>query len=925
VADTPEDDLPETPEDGAAGRVVMHHDGPMIDISAEMRTSYLDYAMSVIVSRAIPDLRDGLKPVHRRILYAMDESGNTADKPYRKSARSVGDVMGKYHPHGDSAIYDALVRMAQTFSMSLPLLDGQGNFGSMDGDPAAAMRYTEVRMDKPANFLLMDIDKDTVDFQDNYDGKDREPTVLPARFPNMLVNGAGGIAVGMATNIPPHNLGEVIDATLELIADPDLPTERLLEIIPGPDFPTGATILGRSGARKAYLEGRGSVMIRAKTHIEEPRKDRFAIVIDEIPYQVNKSTLIERIAELAKEKKVEGIATVQDESDRHGVRVVVELKRDATPDVVLNQLFRFTQLQTTFGCNMLALNGGKPEQLALRDFLTYFISFREEVVARRTAYELRRARERSHVLCGLAVAVSNVDEVVATIRGSADAAEAREKLMERRWPAHDIVEYLRLIDDPLHPVNEDGTYNLSETQARAILELRLQRLTQLGVKEITDELQSLADSIRDYLAILASRERIMAIIADELREVRNLFAVPRRTEIVVWSGDMMDEDLIEREDMVVTITSGGYIKRTALAEFRAQRRGGKGLSSMATKEDDVVTTLFVANTHTELLFFTTDGMVYRMKTWRLPLAGRTSKGKAMVNILPIGAGVSIAALLPMDAPETEWDNYQVVFATDDGDVRRNALSDFGSVRANGKIAMKLPEGVTLVNVRMATEQDDVMLVTAQGRAIRFPTTAVRVFKGRDSTGVRGIRLAEGDKVVSMSVIRHFEADPSERVAYLKMRRAVAGALDDGAEADEDDDTPEGTVTQERYIEMSAAEDLILTITAKGSGKISSSHDYPVRGRGGQGVMAMDRAMRGGPLVASFPVESFDQIMLATSTGQSIRVPVQGISFRSRSAGGVRVFNTAAGEVVVSVARIAEQGDAVDLDEGDPGQTAPAQD
>ncbi len=925
MADTPEDDLPETPEDGAAGRVVMHHDGPMIDISAEMRTSYLDYAMSVIVSRAIPDLRDGLKPVHRRILYAMDESGNTADKPYRKSARSVGDVMGKYHPHGDSAIYDALVRMAQTFSMSLPLLDGQGNFGSMDGDPAAAMRYTEVRMDKPANFLLMDIDKDTVDFQDNYDGKDREPTVLPARFPNMLVNGAGGIAVGMATNIPPHNLGEVIDATLELIADPDLPTERLLEIIPGPDFPTGATILGRSGARKAYLEGRGSVMIRAKTHIEEPRKDRFAIVIDEIPYQVNKSTLIERIAELAKEKKVEGIATVQDESDRHGVRVVVELKRDATPDVVLNQLFRFTQLQTTFGCNMLALNGGKPEQLALRDFLTYFISFREEVVARRTAYELRRARERSHVLCGLAVAVSNVDEVVATIRGSADAAEAREKLMERRWPAHDIVEYLRLIDDPLHPVNEDGTYNLSETQARAILELRLQRLTQLGVKEITDELQSLADSIRDYLAILASRERIMAIIADELREVRNLFAVPRRTEIVDWSGDMMDEDLIEREDMVVTITSGGYIKRTALAEFRAQRRGGKGLSSMATKEDDVVTTLFVANTHTELLFFTTDGMVYRMKTWRLPLAGRTSKGKAMVNILPIGAGVSIAALLPMDAPETEWDNYQVVFATDDGDVRRNALSDFGSVRANGKIAMKLPEGVTLVNVRMATEQDDVMLVTAQGRAIRFPTTAVRVFKGRDSTGVRGIRLAEGDKVVSMSVIRHFEADPSERVAYLKMRRAVAGALDDGAEADEDDDTPEGTVTQERYIEMSAAEDLILTITAKGSGKISSSHDYPVRGRGGQGVMAMDRAMRGGPLVASFPVESFDQIMLATSTGQSIRVPVQGISFRSRSAGGVRVFNTAAGEVVVSVARIAEQGDAVDLDEGDPGQTAPAPD
>ncbi|MGR3719673.1 MAG: DNA gyrase subunit A, partial [Paracoccus sp. (in: a-proteobacteria)] len=621
----------------------MAHDGPVIDISAEMRTSYLDYAMSVIVSRAIPDLRDGLKPVHRRILYAMNESGNTADKPYRKSARPVGDVMGKYHPHGDAAIYDALVRMAQDFSMSLPLLDGQGNFGSMDGDPPAAMRYTEVRMDKPANFLLADIDKDTVDFQDNYDGKDHEPTVLPARFPNMLVNGAGGIAVGMATNIPPHNLGEVVDATLALIEDPDLPTERIMEIIPGPDFPTGAMILGRSGARKAYLEGRGSVIIRAKTHIEEPRKDRFAIVIDEIPYQVNKSSMIERIAELAKEKRIEGIASVQDESDRQGVRVVVELKRDATTDVVLNQLFRFTQMQTSFGCNMLALNGGKPEQLPLRDFLTYFISFREEVVARRTAHELRKARERSHVLCGLAVAVSNVDEVVATIRSSVDAAEARQRLMERRWPAHDIVEYLRLIDDPLHPVNEDGTYNLSETQARAILDLRLQRLTQIGVKEVTDELQSLAESIRDYLAILASRERIMAIISDELREVKQLFAVPRRTEITEWSGDMMDEDLIEREDMVVTITSGGYIKRTALAEFRSQRRGGKGLSGMATKEDDVVTTLFVANTHTELLFFTTDGMVYRLKTWRLPLGGRTAKGKAIVNILPIEPGVSIAA------------------------------------------------------------------------------------------------------------------------------------------------------------------------------------------------------------------------------------------------------------------------------------------
>ncbi|MDO5643237.1 MAG: DNA gyrase subunit A, partial [Paracoccus sp. (in: a-proteobacteria)] len=800
-------------------------------------------------------------------------------------------------------------RMAQDFSMSLPLLDGQGNFGSMDGDPPAAMRYTEVRMAKPADYLLADIDKDTVNFQDNYDGKDREPTVLPARFPNMLVNGAGGIAVGMATNIPPHNLGEVVDATLALIENPDLSAERLMEIVPGPDFPTGGMILGRSGIRKAYLEGRGSIVLRARTKIEEIRRDRYAIVIEEIPYQVNKATMIEKIADLAKEKRIEGIAHVQDESDRHGVRVVVELKRDATPDVVLNQLFRFTPMQTTFGANMLALNGGRPEQLTLRDFLTCFIQFREEVVARRTAYELRKARERSHILCGLAVAVSNVDEVVATIRSSADAAEARERLMSRRWPAHSILEYLKLIDDPRHPVNDDGTYNLSETQARAILDLRLQRLTQLGVHEITEELKSLADAIRDYLAILASRERIMAIISDELTEVKSLFAVPRRTEIGEWSGDMDDEDLIEREDMVVTITSGGYIKRTALAEFRAQKRGGKGLSGMATKEDDVVTTLFVANTHTELLFFTTDGMVYRLKTWRLPLGGRTARGKALVNILPIDGGTSIAALLPMDAPEAEWDNYQVIFATDGGEVRRNALSDFTNIKSNGKIAMKLPEATSLIGVRMATDEDDVMLVTARGRAIRFAAGDLRVFQSRSSTGVRGIRLGKDDKVVSMSVIRHFEADPAERAAYLKMRRAVAGALDDGAEADEDEETvTEGTITQERYAEMSASEDLILTITARGAGKISSSFDYPLRGRGGQGVTAMDKAMRGGQLVASFPVDPGDQIMLATSTGQSIRVPVDGISFRSRSAGGVRVFNTAPGETVVSVARIADQGE-----------------
>ena len=902
-------DTPETPEnEEEKGPERMPHDGPSISITDEMKSSYLDYAMSVIVSRAIPDLRDGLKPVHRRILYAMHETGNTHDKSYRKSARPVGDVMGKYHPHGDSAIYDALVRMAQSFSMSLPLLDGQGNFGSMDGDNAAAMRYTEVRMDKPAAFLLADIEKDTVNFQDNYDGKDREPSVLPARFPNMLVNGAGGIAVGMATNIPPHNLGEVIDATLALIEQPDLTSEDLIAYVPAPDFPTGGIILGRSGARKAYLEGRGSVVIRAKTRIEEIRKDRWAIIMEEIPYQVNKATMIEKIAELARDKKIEGIAHVQDESDRVGVRVVVELKRDATAEVVLNQLFRFTPMQTSFGCNMLALNGGRPEQLTLRKFLTAFLDFREEVVARRTAFDLRKARERSHILCGLAVAVSNVDEVVRTIRSSADAAEARSRLMTRRWPAGDIIEYIKLIDDPTHPVNEDGTYNLSETQARAILDLRLQRLTALGVKEITDELQTLAAAIRDYLEILGSRMRIMEIISNELQEVRAQFAVPRRTEIVDWSGDMEDEDLIEKEDMVVTVTSGGYIKRTPLIDFRAQRRGGKGLSSMATKEDDVVTTLFVANTHTQLLFFTTEGMVYKLKTWRLPQGSRTTRGKAIVNILPIPQGVSIAAIMPVDAPEEEWDNLQIMFATSAGDVRRNQLSDFTNVMRNGKIAMDLPEGVQLVNARICDENDDIMLVTNSGRAIRFPSTAVRVFKGRKSTGVRGIRLSGDDRVVSMSVIRHFEATAEERAAYLKMRRAMAGLADD-AEGGEDEDAVENaTISPERYAEMSAFEDLILTITAKGSGKLSSSHDYPVRGRGGMGVTAMDKAMRGGDVVACFPVQTEDQIMLATSTGQSIRCPVEGISFRSRSAGGVKVFDTAKKEEVVSVAWIADQGE-----------------
>lgn len=878
------------------------YDGPSISIEEEMQTSYLDYAMSVIVSRAIPDLRDGLKPVHRRILYAMNEVGNTFDKAYRKSSRPVADAMGKYHPHGDTAIYDALVRMTQDFSMSVPLLDGQGNFGSMDGDKAAAFRYTEVRMEKVANSLLADIDKDTVDFQDNYDGKDREPVVLPARYPNMLVNGAGGIAVGMATNIPPHNLGEIIDATQALIENPDLDSLALMEYVPAPDFPTGGIILGNGGARKAYTEGRGSVIMRAKTKVEEIRKDRFAIVVTEIPYQVNKAAMIEKIAMLARDKKIEGIAHVQDESDRFGVRVVIELKRDTTPEVLLNQLYRFTPLQTSFGCNMLALNGGRPEQLTLHKFLSEFISFREEVVARRTAFELRKARERSHILCGLAVAVSNVDEIVATIRSSNDPAEARAKLMERRWPAQDIVEYIQLIDDPSHKVNEDGTYYLSEMQARAILELRLQRLTAMGVKEVTDELQELAGKITDYLDILRSRERIMSIISNELAEVKEMFAVPRRSEVVDFTGDMDDEDLIESEDMVVTVTSSGYIKRTMIEEFRSQKRGGKGTQGMNTKDEDFVTTLFVANTHTPLLFFTTDGIVYKLKTWRLPPGGRNSRGKAIVNILPIPQGVSIAAIMPVDVPEEEWENLQIVFATSTGDVRRNALSDFTNVKANGKIAMKLPEDVRLINARICHEENDFLLTTRLGKAIRFPVTDVRVFKGRDSTGVRGIKLAEGDEVVSMSILRHVDATSDERNAYFKMRRAVTG--EDSSEVDDTD----SSISSERYSELSALEEWILTITSGGYGKRSSAHEYRVSGRGGQGIAAANLGRRGDTIIAAFPVEDDDQIMLATTTGQSIRCPVDGISRQGRSSSGVRVFNTAEDESVVSVAWIADQGE-----------------
>lgn len=896
-----------------------------VSITDEMRRSYLDYAMSVIVSRALPDVRDGLKPVHRRILYSMHEMGYEWNKPYRKSARVVGDVIGKYHPHGDQSVYDALVRMAQPFSMRVPLIDGQGNFGSVDGDPPAAMRYTEVRLEKVAQTLTVDLDKDTVDFQDNYDNSEREPLVLPARFPNLLVNGAGGIAVGMATNIPPHNLGEIIDACIALIADPALSIEQLMQIVPGPDFPTGGLILGRSGIRQAYLTGRGSITMRGRVSIETIRKDREAIIVTEIPYQVNKAAMVEKIADLVREKRVEGIADLRDESDREGMRVVVELKRDVVADVVLNQLYRFSPLQTTFGANMVALNGGKPELMNLKDMLAAFIAFREEVIGRRTKYLLGKARDRAHVLVGLAIAVANIDEVIRLIRNAPDPATARAQLMERHWPARDMAPLLALIDDPRHTLAGDGTYQLSEEQARAILDLRLQRLTALGRDEIAEELEKLAVEIRDYLDILRSRARVLQIVTDELSEIRSEFARPRRTEIVEGGADLEDEDLIQREDMVVTVSHAGYVKRVPLATYRAQRRGGKGRTGMATREEDFVTRLFVANTHTPVLFFSSRGQVYKEKVWRLPLAAPQARGKALVNILSTEAGEQITSILPLPEDEASWDKLDVMFATRRGTVRRNKLSDFVQVNRNGKIAMKLDEGDGIVDVQVCTENDDVLLTTAAGQCIRFPVTDVRVFKGRDSVGVRGIGLGESDTVISLSILRHFDATPAERDAYLKRSRAVAGEGEDGTETDPDEagdliaEFGEELGT-ERYAEMGAAEQFILTVSERGYGKRTSSFSYRTTGRGGKGITAMAVNDRNGRLVASFPVDESDQIMLVTDGGQLIRCPVDGIRIAGRATQGVIVFNTGESSVV-SVERVSEEDDGEGGEAGEAGEAA----
>lgn len=881
-----------------------------VSILDEMKRSYLDYAMSVIVARALPDARDGLKPVHRRILFSMHEQGYTPDKKHKKSAGIVGDVMGQYHPHGDQAIYDALVRMAQGFSMREPLVDGQGNFGSVDGDPPAAMRYTESRLAKIALSLLDDIDKDTVDFQDNYDGSAREPTVLPARFPNLLVNGAGGIAVGMATNIPPHNLGEVIDAATALIDNPALSIDELINIIPGPDFPTGGIILGRQGIRSAYHLGRGSIVMRGKVTIDTIRKDREAIIVTEIPYQVNKATMVERIAELVREKKIEGISDLRDESDRDGYRVVVELKRDAMADVVLNQLYRYTPLQTTFGANMVALDNGRPELMNLKDMLTIFVAFREHVVTRRTKYLLGKARDRAHILVGLAIAVANIDEIIRVIRTSPDPNTARETLMSRDWPAQDVSAMITLIDDPRHKLNPDGTARLSMEQAKAILDLRLQRLTALGRDEISEELDKLAIEIADYLDILRSRARVQAIIKAELAAVKAEFANPRRTQIIEQEGEVEDEDLIQREDMVVTVSHAGYAKRVPLSAYRAQRRGGKGRAGMQTREEDFVSRLFVASTHTPVLFFSSRGQVYKEKVWRLPVAAPNGRGKALINILPLEQGERITTIMPLPEDESSWAQLDVMFATTGGNVRRNKLSDFVDVRRSGIIAMKLEESEAIVDVQICTERDDVLLTAAGGQCIRFPVTDVRVFTGRTSMGVRGIALPKDDKVISLTILRHMDVDAEERAAYLRRANAVRrGGVEEEAGTDAEE-TAAGAIElgEQRYVEMSAAEQFVLTISENGFGKRSSSYEYRTTGRGGKGIVAMSVNNRNGKLIASFPVEDNDQIMLVTDKGQLIRCPVEDIRIAGRSTQGVIVFDTAEDEHVVSVERIGEEGE-----------------
>ncbi|HXZ02984.1 MAG TPA: DNA gyrase subunit A [Stellaceae bacterium] len=892
-----------------------------ISIEEEMRRSYLDYAMSVIVARALPDLRDGLKPVHRRILYVMKENGYDWNRPFRKSAAVVGDVMGQYHPHGNDAIYDAMVRMAQDFAMRVPLIDGQGNYGSMDGDPPAAMRYTEARLARASDPLLGDIDKDTVDFQPNYDGTRQEPKVLPARFPNLLVNGGAGIAVGMATNIPTHNLGEVLDACIAFIDNPAITADELMELVPGPDFPTGGIIVGRMGIHAAYKLGRGSIVLRGKTHLEESRKEREAIIVTEVPYQVNKARMVERIAECVREKLIEGIADLRDESDREGVRVVIELKRDASPDVVLNQLYRHTPLQTSFGVNMLALNAGRPELLPLRDIIAAFVGFREEVVTRRTIFLLGKARERAHLLLGLAVAVANIDAMIELIRKAPDPPAARAAMTARGWPIDSVAPLVALIEEPGRGGRQaDGSYRLSDAQARAILDLRLQRLTALERDKIAQELDEIVAEIRGHLEILGSRARLLEVLRQEFRAVKEEFATPRKTAIedVEFEADI--EELIQREDMVVTVSHAGYIKRVPLSTYRAQRRGGRGRTGMAVREEDFVNQVFVASTHASVLFFTSTGRVYKLKVHKLPVGTPQARGKAFVNLLPnLAPGESISTVLPLPEEEASWGDHTAVFVTRKGNVRRNALSDFANVFATGKIAMKF-EGEDaddrLIAVAVCGTGDDILLVTRNGRAIRFPAGDVRVFTGRTSVGVRGIKLAEGDAVISLSILRHEEVDSPTRSAFLRLstqRRRAAGEEADAAEPAEPEDGEgengaEATISEEQFADLAQREELLLSITEKGFGVRSSAYDYRITGRGGQGIENMNLAKRQDAVVAAFPVGPRDQIMLVTNTGMVIRVPIEGIPVKRRRSQGVVVFKVEEGERVVSVAHLAEAGE-----------------
>ncbi|PLK25847.1 DNA gyrase subunit A [Novosphingobium sp. TH158] len=875
-------------------------DFPRVDIVDEMKSSYLDYAMSVIVARALPDVRDGLKPVHRRILFAAQEGGMVAGRPYRKSAKIVGDVMGNYHPHGDAAIYDALARMTQDWSMRLSLIDGQGNFGSMDPDPPASMRYTEARLARVANALLDDLDKDTVNFQDNYDGSRQEPQVLPARFPNLLVNGAGGIAVGMATNIPPHNLGEVIDGCLAYMENPAITTEELFQIIPAPDFPTAPLILGQAGARSAYLTGRGSIIMRCRHEIEEGRGDRRSIVLTSIPYQVGKSNLVEKIAEAAKDKRIEGISDIRDESNREGVRVVVDLKRDATPEVVLNQIWRNTPAQSSFPANMLAIRGGRPEVMTLRDIISAFVTFREEVITRRTKFELNKARDRAHILLGLVVAVTNLDEVVKIIRGSSNPAAARAALLSREWPIGDIAQYIRLVE-AIEPDAEQtgGTYRLSEVQVKAILDLRLHRLTALGRDEIGDELKELAAAIEEYLSILADRVKLYGVMRDELVQIRETYATPRLSQITAAADGIEDEDLIEREDMVVTVTMDGYIKRTPLDTFRAQNRGGKGRAGMATKDEDVVQTMFVTSTHNPVLFFSTAGKVYRLKVWRLPEGGPATRGRPIVNLLPaLDKDETIQTVLPLPEDEAEWGGLSVVFATAKGYARRNSMDAFANVPSNGKIAMKF-EGDDaddkLIGVELLTADDDVLLASRSGKAIRFAADDIREFQSRASTGVRAMKLAEGDEVISLSILHRVGTTGEEREEYVKF--APWKGEKEG----------EPALSPERYAEMQAREQFILTVCANGYGKLSSAYEYRRTGRGGQGITNIDNIARNGPVVASFPAAQADQLMLVTDQAKLIRLPLESLRVIGRGSAGVRLFNVADQEHVVSAVRLADAG------------------